>query len=333
MGVGGVTALGCTIGQGLSGISTLGITSFIALASMMAGGYATVRWQVWRVEREDAATAQAAAPSPSAKAMPHADARTRPRHGDPLMIFRQLFEPLSSTYTYLLGCETSGQAVLIDPVVTMIDRDLGALHELGLTLAWTLETHIHADHITGALHLQQRVGSRIAAPAVERLPCADHGVADGEPFRVGGLSLECLHTPGHTDGHFSYVLADRVFSGDALLIDGCGRTDFQNGDARTLYESVTTRLFALPDESLVYPAHDYEGRRVSSIGQEKARNPRLGAGKTVQEFERIMAGLKLAHPKFIDYAVPGNRQCGVCPTTLPAEMAGYCARMEGTPQG
>ena len=249
------------------------------------------------------------------------------------MIFRQLFEPLSSTYTYLLGCETSGQAVLIDPVVNMIDRDLAALHELGLALAWTLDTHIHADHITGALHLKQRAGSRIAAPACERLPCVDQGITEGEPFRVGSLALDCLHTPGHTDGHFSYALADRVFSGDALLIDGCGRTDFQNGDARTLYDSVTSKLFALPDEALVYPAHDYEGRRVSSIGQEKARNPRLGAGKTVQEFERIMAGLKLANPRFIDYAVPGNRQCGVCPTTLPAEMAAYCARMEDTPQG
>ena len=249
------------------------------------------------------------------------------------MIFRQLFEPLSSTYTYLLGCETTGRAVLIDPVINAIDRDLAALQELGLTLAWTLDTHIHADHITGALHLKQRVGSKIAAPAIERLPCVDHGVIEGEPLRVGGLSIDCLHTPGHTDGHFSYVLADRVFSGDALLIDGCGRTDFQNGDARTLYESVTHKLFALPDESLVYPAHDYAGRRVSSIGQEKARNPRLGKGKTLQEFERIMAGLELPDPKFIDYAVPGNRLCGVCPTELPAEMAAYCARMEHTPQG
>ncbi|MEO8080923.1 MAG: MBL fold metallo-hydrolase [Caldimonas sp.] len=249
------------------------------------------------------------------------------------MIFRQLFEPLSSTYTYLVGCEETGEALLIDPVVNSIDRDLAAIEERGLKLAWTLDTHIHADHITAALHLRERVGSRIAAPAIDRLPCADHGIVDGEPFRVGSLSFSCLHTPGHTDGHFAYALADRVFTGDALLIDGCGRTDFQNGDAQTLYDSVTKKLFALPDDHFVFPAHDYQGRRVSSIGQEKARNPRLGAGKTAEAFKRIMAGLELPYPKFIDYAVPGNRRCGVCPTDLPDHMQAYCVRMTETPQG
>ena len=249
------------------------------------------------------------------------------------MIFRQLFEPLSSTYTYLLGCEDTGQAVLVDPVVNSIDRDLQEIQRLGLRLACSLDTHIHADHITAALHLKQRVGSKIAAPAVDRLPCADIGIVEGTPLQVGGLVFQPLHTPGHTDGHFAYVLGDRVFSGDALLIDGCGRTDFQNGDARTLYESVMHKLFTLPDEHLIYPAHDYQGRRVSSIAQEKQRNPRLGAGRSIDAFVQIMAELKLPYPKFIDHAVPGNRQCGVCPTELPDEMKAYCDRMTESRQG
>ena len=249
------------------------------------------------------------------------------------MIFRQLFEPLSSTYTYLIGCEETGQALLIDPVVNSIERDLAVVREHGLTLAWTLDTHIHADHITAALHLKQQVGSRIAMPAMEQLACADAGIREDEPFRLGSVALQPLHTPGHTDSHFAYLLGDRVFTGDALLIDGCGRTDFQNGDAGTLYESVRTKLFALADECLVYPAHDYQNRRVSSIGQEKRRNPRLGGDRTVEEFRRIMADLKLAYPKFIDYAVPGNRRCGVCPEGLPEELQAYCVSMTHSPQG
>ena len=249
------------------------------------------------------------------------------------MIFRQLLEPLSSTYTYLVACEDTGLAVLIDPVVNCIDRDLGELQRLGLTLAFTLDTHIHADHITGALLLKQRVNSRIAAPAIDHLPCTDVGIVEGTPFKVGSLALHPLHTPGHTDGHFAYVLRDRVFTGDALLIDGCGRTDFQNGDARVLYASVNEKLFGLSDEQLVYPAHDYSDRRVSSIGQEKARNPRLGKNRTLAEFEQIMGSLNLPYPKFIDFAVPGNRQCGVCPDDLPQQMKAYCERMTASPQG
>ena len=249
------------------------------------------------------------------------------------MIFRQLFEPLSSTYTYLLGCEDTKQAVLVDPVVNSIDRDLQEIDRLGLRLACSLDTHIHADHITAALHLKQRVGSKIAAPAVDRLPCVDIGIVEGTPLQVGSLVFQPLHTPGHTDGHFAYVLGDRVFSGDALLIDGCGRTDFQNGDARTLYESVTLKLFTLPDDHLIYPAHDYQGRRVSSVNQEKQRNPRLGAGRPLNAFVQLMADLKLPYPKFIDHAVPGNRQCGVCPTELPDEMKAYCDRMTESRQG
>lgn len=249
------------------------------------------------------------------------------------MIFRQLFEPISSTYTYLLGCETTGEALLIDAVVNSIDRDLQLLQTLGLRLAYTLDTHIHADHITAALHLKERVHSQIAAPAIDRLPCVDVGIVEGTPFQLGSVRIDPLHTPGHTDGHFCYRLDDRVFSGDALLIDGCGRTDFQNGDSAALYRSITEKLFVLPDEVLVYPAHDYHDRRVSSIGQEKQRNPRLGQGRTLDEFRDIMAGLGLPYPKFIDYAVPGNRRCGVCPENLPEEMRHYCERMGESPQG
>jgi glyoxylase-like metal-dependent hydrolase (beta-lactamase superfamily II) len=249
------------------------------------------------------------------------------------VIFRQLFEPVSSTHTYLLGCEDTGEAVLIDPVVNAIERDLQVVRELGLRLACTLDTHIHADHITGALMLKRRTGSRIAAPAIDRLPCVDVPVEEGRPLRFGSIVLDGLHTPGHTDGHFAYRAADRVFTGDALLIDGCGRTDFQNGDAAALYRSVTEKLFVLPDDTLVYPGHDYQGRRVSSIAQEKARNPRLGGGKSLEEFQRIMAGLNLPYPKFIDFAVPGNRQCGVCPDDLPGELQQYCPRMGESAQG
>ena len=249
------------------------------------------------------------------------------------MIFRQLSEPISNTFTYVLGCEATGEALLIDPVVNSIDRDLQVLQSLGLRLAYTLDTHIHADHITAARHLKDRVGSRIAAPAIDRLPCVDVGIVEGVPFQMGGIRLEPLHTPGHTDGHFAYRWDDRLFSGDALLIDGCGRTDFQNGDAGSLYRSVTEKLFCLPDEVLVYPAHDYQDRQVSSIGQEKRRNPRLGHGRSLEEFKAIMAALDLPYPKFIDYAVPGNLLCGVCPEDLPEQLRAYCERMAESPQG
>lgn len=249
------------------------------------------------------------------------------------MIFKQMIEPVSNTYTYLLGDEQTGQAVLIDPVVNSMDRDLQVIQELGMKLAYTVDTHIHADHITAALHLKERVGSRIAAPAFDRLPCTDFAFEEGRTLQVGSVVVSGLHTPGHTDGHFAYVVGDRVFTGDALLIDGCGRTDFQNGDATALYNSVTQKLFALPDETLVYPAHDYSGRHVSSIAQEKARNPRLGAGKSLTEFQHIMANLNLPYPKFIDHAVPGNRACGVCPSELPDELQKYCKPMAESPQG
>jgi sulfur dioxygenase len=230
------------------------------------------------------------------------------------MIFRQLFEPISSTYTYLIGSEETREAALIDPVLEAVDRDLELLRELGLTLKYTLETHIHADHVTGAARLRERTGSKAAVPEKSSANHADIAVREGEPLVIGKLVLEPLYTPGHTDDHHAYLLrtdgAACLFTGDALMIEGCGRTDFQNGNAATLYRSVHSKFFSLPDDTLVYPGHDYQQRRVSSIGQEKARNPRLGGGKTLEEFVAIMNGLNLPRPKRMDVAVPANRECG-----------------------
>ena len=249
------------------------------------------------------------------------------------MIFRQLFEPVSCNYTYLLGCEETGQALLIDPVINAIERDLAEISRLGLTLAYCVDTHIHADHITAALELKNKVGSKIAAPAFDHLPCVDVGIEEGVLFKLGSIELHPLHTPGHTAGHFAYRVGERLFTGDALLIEGCGRTDFQNGDAETLYRSVTEKLFVLPDDTLVYPAHDYKDRRVSSIAQEKKRNPRLCEKRTLEQFRHIMANLNLPYPTFIDYAVPGNQQCGVCPDHLPKNLEKYCGHMTDSVQG
>lgn len=232
------------------------------------------------------------------------------------MLFRQLFERESSTYTYLMACPDSGQAVLIDPVVETLERDLGVLAKLALRLAYTLDTHIHADHVSSSCRLRQRTGCMIALPAMERLPCADVGVGEERPLQVGGLTFKPIFTPGHTDTHHCYLLehggTQRLFSGDALLIDGCGRTDFQNGNTEALYLSVREKLFMLPDDTLVYPAHDYQHRYVSTIAQERGRNPRLGGDKTLDAFKQIMASLKLPYPKKIDMAVPANRLCGDC---------------------
>ena len=249
------------------------------------------------------------------------------------MIFRQLFEPVSSTYTYLLGCEQTGQALLVDPVMPAWERDLAALNALSLKLAYTVETHVHADHITAALRLKRETGSRIAYPAPSRARCADLRIEEGREVRLGGIALLPLFTPGHTDDHFSYLVDGRVLTGDALLIDGCGRTDFQNGDAATLYRSVRERLFTLPEDTLVYPAHDYQQRRVSTIAQERSRNPRLGGDRSLAEFVAIMRELKLPYPKFIDHAVPGNRECGVCPPDIADDLREYCETMAASPQG
>lgn len=243
------------------------------------------------------------------------------------MIFKQLFEPNSSSYTYLLGCRDTGQAVLIDPVVETVERDQRVLQELGLKLAYCVETHIHADHLTGARKLKYLLGSKIAGSALDGLACRDVGLCEGELFRVGTIEIHPLFTPGHTDTHHAYLLDNGthtlLFTGDALLIDSCGRTDFQSGDANTLYESIQKKFFTLPDETLVYPAHDYSQRQISTIGQEKIRNPRL-SGKTAQEFVSIMQNLNLPYPKKMEFAVPGNLECGECPPNVPDEFKEPC---------
>ena len=230
------------------------------------------------------------------------------------MLFRQLFEPQCSAYTYLIGCEQEREAILIDPVLETVARELALLDELDLVLKYAVETHIHADHVTGAARLRDQTGCQCAVPAKSGADHVDVQVHEGQPLLVGNLILQPLYTPGHTDDHHCYLLDDngvaRIFTGDALMIDGCGRTDFQNGDAATLYRSVHDKIFALPDDTLVYPGHDYQQRRVSSVGQERARNPRLGGGKTLDEFAAIMAALDLPHPKMMDIAVPANRECG-----------------------
>ena len=239
------------------------------------------------------------------------------------MIFRQLFEPESSTYTYLFGWRETGEALLLDSVMETVERDLQMVEDLGLRLAFTLETHIHADHISSACRLRTLTGCKLAYPAQDNLPCADVGVAEDRPLNLGGLTFHPIFTPGHTDTHHCYLLdqaeQERVFTGDALLIDGCGRTDFQNGDTAALFRSVREKIFTLPSDTLVYPAHDYKHRHVSTVAQERERNPRLRDGVSFDEFEEIMANLDLPYPQKIDVAVPANLKCGDCPED-PVEL-------------
>lgn len=250
------------------------------------------------------------------------------------MIFKQLIEADSSTYTYLVACPSSREAILIDPVIDTVERDLQVLRDLDLKLVATLETHVHADHLTGARLLRQSTGCKVAYPAMLSLPCADIGITEGEGFDVGSVTLHPLFTPGHTDHHHAYLIdtpfSKLLFTGDALLIDACGRTDFQSGSAGDLYNSIQNKFFSLPDETLVYPGHDYEGRFVSSIAQEKARNPRLKLGTGKQAFVDLMNGLGLPYPRKIDFAVPGNELCGDCPGDVPEQYRGPCkARDQG----
>ncbi|MDP2329090.1 MAG: MBL fold metallo-hydrolase [Reyranella sp.] len=229
-----------------------------------------------------------------------------------MLVFRQLFDPTSSTYTYLLGCSVSGEAVLIDSVFEQVRRDAALVAELGLTLTWTLDTHVHADHVTGAWLLKQRLGSRIALAAASGASGADRLLEDGDRVEFGKRALEVRATPGHTNGCLTYVLDDEsmAFTGDCLLIRGSGRTDFQQGDPRALYRSVRSRIFSLPESCLLYPAHDYRGLTASSVAEEKKYNPRLGGEIGEGDYVGYMKNLDLPHPKKIDEAVPANLRCG-----------------------
>lgn len=228
------------------------------------------------------------------------------------MFFEQLSDPQSSTWTYLLGDPDSREALLIDPVLEEVDTYLELLEKLQLNLAYTLETHVHADHVTAGGELRERLGSRSIAGHRAQVACANIQVRDHDTIRIGGIGLEVLETPGHTDGCVSYVMLDRsmVFTGDALLIGGCGRTDFQNGDAKTLFSSVRTKLFSLPNSTTVYPGHDYNGRRLSTIGREKSTNPRLKLDVDEAKFVDIMLNLNLPMPARMDIALPANNRCG-----------------------
>ncbi len=229
------------------------------------------------------------------------------------MLFRQLFDAETFTYTYLLADEDTREAVLIDPVVEQIERDLRLVAELRLGLVYVLETHVHADHVTAAAEIRERLGTRSVVAAEGGPSCGDVHVRDGDRVGFGRHALVVRTTPGHTSGCLSFVLEDEtmVFTGDALLIRGCGRTDFQQGDPHALWRSVHDKLFTLPPHTRVYPAHDYKGYTASTVAEEREHNPRLGGGMTEAEFVAIMNGLRLAQPKKIDVAVPANLNCGV----------------------
>ncbi len=225
------------------------------------------------------------------------------------MYFRQLFDEFSSTYTYLLGDMATREAVLIDPVQAHNDMYLSLLNEQDLKLKYILETHVHADHITGASALRAATGAQAAISAEAGASCADIQLESYDVLIFGNEQIKVLATPGHTAGCISYLWRDRVFTGDALLIGGCGRTDFQGGDAGTLYDSITRQIWPLADETLIYPGHDYHHKHVSSVAQERETNPRL-SGKSRDEFIAIMNNLELPMPKLIAVAVPVNRECG-----------------------
>jgi glyoxylase-like metal-dependent hydrolase (beta-lactamase superfamily II) len=226
------------------------------------------------------------------------------------MLFRQLFDEATWTYTYLIADPTTKEAILVDPVAEQTERDLRILKELGLTLRYCLETHIHADHITGTGKLRDATGCLGGVPAGAQAVCADRFIQDGEVLQVGSIRIEAIATPGHTDSHMAYLVnGTHLLTGDSLFIRGCGRTDFQSGNAGAMYDAITQRLFTLPDETLVYPGHDYKGETVSTIGEEKQWNPRF-VRQTRESFIDLMSNLNLPNPRKIMEAVPANQECG-----------------------
>jgi sulfur dioxygenase len=233
------------------------------------------------------------------------------------MIFRPMFEPKSSTYTYLVAEREGGEAFLIDPVVSDVPKYLQLIRDLDLKLVYGLDTHVHADHITGLGDLRDEAGCVTVLGEQTEAACVSYRVKDGEVLKIGDLTLKALHTPGHTPDSYSFVMADRVFTGDTLLIRGTGRTDFQRGDAGQQYDAIFGKLMTLPASTLVYPGHDYKGWTVSTIGEERRFNPRLQV-KNKAEYVELMANLKLPNPAQMDIAVPANLQCGRTTPRQPA---------------
>lgn len=227
------------------------------------------------------------------------------------IIFYQLFEKETSTYTYLIADPVTLEAVIIDPVLEMVDRDVRLIEDLGLKLKYVLDTHVHADHITASGEIRKRTGAKIGLSAEYGLSCPDLHLKDEHELTFGALTIKALHTPGHTKGCMTYLVNDMIFTGDALLVKSCGRTDFQEGSSEKLFSSVREKLFNLPDDTVVYPGHDYNGFTKSSIGFEKRLNPRLNLKITRPLFIKTMQELKLDYPKKINEAVPANLQCGM----------------------
>jgi glyoxylase-like metal-dependent hydrolase (beta-lactamase superfamily II)/rhodanese-related sulfurtransferase len=226
------------------------------------------------------------------------------------MIFRQLFDSVSGTYSYLLASRPGGEALILDPVLEKADRYCQLLRELDLRLVKAVDTHLHADHVTGLGELRDRTQCITIMGEQSKADVVSMRVSDGDKVMIEGLSLDVMYTPGHTDDSYSYLMGDRVFTGDTLLIRGTGRTDFQNGSSRAQYESIFNRLLKLPDETMVFPAHDYKGDTVSTIGEERRYNPRLQV-RSVDEYIELMANLKLPNPKMMDVAVPANMHVGL----------------------
>ncbi len=251
------------------------------------------------------------------------------------MIFRQLFDSTSGTYTYLLASRHGGEALIIDPVLERIDRYLQLVRELDLNLVKAADTHLHADHVTGLGALRDRTQCITVMGEQTHADVVSMRVAEGDRVEIEGVRLDVLYTPGHTDNSYSFVLDDRVFTGDTLLIRGTGRTDFQNGDPRAQYNSIFNKLMKLPDETLVYPAHDYKGETVSTIGEEKFFNRRLKV-KSIDEYVDLMNNLKLPNPKMMDVAVPANMRVGLRQEDIarngwalsPAEAIALCGRAD-----
>jgi glyoxylase-like metal-dependent hydrolase (beta-lactamase superfamily II)/rhodanese-related sulfurtransferase len=234
------------------------------------------------------------------------------------MIFRQLFDSVSGTYSYLLASRSGGEALILDPVLEKVDRYCQLLRELDLKLVKAVDTHLHADHVTGLGELRDRTHCMTVMGDQTKADVVAMRVADGDKVTIEGLSLDVMYTPGHTDDSYSYLMGDRVFTGDTLLIRGTGRTDFQNGSSRAQYDSIFNRLLKLPDETMVFPAHDYKGDTVSTIGEEKRYNPRLQV-RSVDEYIELMANLKLPNPKMMDVAVPANMHVGLHQEELEKE--------------